>query len=57
MVLFASGTEINSSVGMSVERCLYVSGRGSLFFGKNDLFSVEVFSPAIVHKMLIAAQL
>lgn len=40
---------------MSVERCLYVSG--SLFFGKNDLFSVEVFSPAIVHKMLIAAQL
>lgn len=55
MVLFASGTEINSSVGMSVERCLYVSG--SLFFGKNDLFSVEVFSPAIVHKMLIAAQL
>lgn len=34
LVLFACGTEINYSIGMNGERCLYVSGRGSLSLGK-----------------------
>lgn len=42
-LLFASGTEINSSVGMSVERCLYVSGRGSLFLGKVICYVLKCF--------------
>lgn len=56
MVLFASGTEINSSVGMSGKVFVCVR-KGKFVFGKSDLLSVEVFSSAIVHKMVIAAQL
>lgn len=34
LVLFASGTETNYSMGLNVERCLYVSREGSLLLGK-----------------------